>query len=97
MLCEGLYQLWPEAGQAVAVTSREAGAHTLLWRLGVLFCLGELEVQVRREGAEKVQDVGPAVVTHDAFGLHAGAQLHRAVIVVEHLVALYSQWFAGFI
>lgn len=74
----------------MAVTSREAGAQTLLWRLGVLLRLRELEVQVRREGAEEVQDVRPAVITHDAFGLHAGAQLHWAVIVVEHLVALDS-------
>lgn len=75
---------------------REAGAPTLLWRLGVLR-LRELEVKVRREGAKEVQDVRPAVITHDAFGLHAGAKLHWAVVVVEHLVALDSQRFAGFI
>lgn len=97
MLCEGLYQLWPEAGQAVVVASREAGAQTLLWRLGVLLRLRELEVQIRREGAEEVQNVGPTVVTHDAFGLHAGAQLNWAVVVVEHLVALDSQLSAGII
>lgn len=97
MLCEGLHQLWPEAGQAVAVTSREARPQTLLWGPGVLLCLRELEVQVRREGAEEVQDVGPAVVTHNAFGLHAGAQLNWAVVIVEHLVVLDPQWFAGFV
>lgn len=46
---------------------------------------------------EEVQDVGPAVVTHDAFGLHAGAKLHWAVVLVEHSVLLDSQQFAGFI
>lgn len=97
MLCESLYQLWPESGQAVAVTSREARASTLFWCLGILLHLWELEVKVRREGVEEVQDVGPAVVTHDAFGLHTGAKLHWAVVLVEHSVLLDSQQFAGFI
>lgn len=74
----------------MAVTSWEPRAKTLLRHLGVLLRLVILEVQVRREGAKEVQDVGPAVITHDAFGLHAGAKLHRAVIVIEHQVALDS-------
>lgn len=90
MLDEGLYQLRSEAGQAVTVTSWKTKASTLFWHVSVLLCLRELEVQVRREGAEEVQHVGSAVVTHNAFGLHARAKLHWAVVVVEHLVPLDS-------
>lgn len=90
MLDEGLYQLWSQAGQAVMVTPWITEALTLLRHLLTLLCLWELEVKVRGEGPEKVQDVGSAVITQDAFGLDARAELHWAVIVVKHLVTLDS-------
>lgn len=90
MLDKGLYQLRSQAGQAVMMTTWITKALTLLWHLPTLLCLRELEVKVRGEGPEKVQDVGSAVIAQDAFGLDARAKLHRAVVVVEHPVTLDS-------
>lgn len=90
MLDEGLYQLRSQAGQAVMMMTWITKALTLLWHLPTLLCVRELEVKVRGEGPEKVQDVGSAVITQDAFGLDARAKLHRAVVVVEHPVTLDS-------
>lgn len=90
VLDEGLYQLQSQAGQAVMMSPWETKALTLLRHLRALLCVWQLEVKVGGEGAEKVQDVGSSVITQDAFGLDAGAKLHWAVAVVEHLVTLDS-------
>lgn len=90
VLDEGLYQLWSQAGQAVIMSLWVTKALTLLRHLHLLLCLWELEVKVRGEGPEEVQDVGSSIITQDAFGLNARAKLHWAVAVVEHLVTLDS-------
>lgn len=90
MLDEGLDQLWSQAGQAVTVSPWVTRDLALLWHLPPLLCLLELEVGVRGEGPEEVQDVRSSVITQDAFGLDARAKLHWDVVVVEHLVTLDS-------
>ncbi|TNN66418.1 hypothetical protein EYF80_023325 [Liparis tanakae] len=85
MLDEGLHQLWSQTGQAVMVSPWVTKDQTLLRHLPPLLCLWELEVKVRGEGSEEVQNVWPSVITQDAFGLDARAKLHRAVALVEHL------------
>lgn len=97
VLDEGLYQLWSQAGQAVRMMLWITKLPTSLWGLPTTLCVCELEVEVRRKGPEEVQDVGSAVVTQDAFGLNAGAQLHLHVVLVEHLVALNAQRVTGLI
>lgn len=90
MLNKGLDQLWSQAGKGVVMTPWISKALTFLWHLSAALCVWELEVQVWGEGPEKIQDVGSAVITKDAFGLDARAKLHRAVVMVKDLVTLDS-------
>lgn len=90
VLDEGLFQLWPQAGQAVVMTAWETETRAHIWHLAALLCHTKLEVQVRGAGTEQVQYVGSAVISHDAFSLNARTKLHLAVVVVEHLVTLNS-------
>lgn len=90
MLDEGLDQLWSQAGQAVTMLPWVTETLTHLRHLPPLLRHWVLEVKVGGEGPEKVQYVRSSVITQDAFGLDAGAELHRAVAVVEHVVTLDS-------
>lgn len=90
VLNERLDQLWSQAGKGVVMTAWKSKALTFLWHFSAVLCIWELEVQVWGEGPEKVQDVGSAVITKDAFGLDTRAKLHRAVVVVKDLVTLDS-------
>ena len=85
MLNEGLDELLAQAGQAVAV---QAGKALLLGLWGKLLPLHGQEVEVGWEGAEEVQDVVAPVVADDALALHGGAELHRLVLLVQHVVPL---------
>lgn len=91
VLDEGLHQLRSQAGQAVRMMSWITKLPAFFWNLPSILCVWELEVEVRWKSPEKVQDIGSAVITQDAFGLNARAELDLHVVVVKHLVALNSQ------
>lgn len=90
VLNEGFDQLCSQAGKDVVMTAWISKALTFLWHLSAVLCIWKLEVQVRGEGPEKVQDVGSTVITKDAFGLDTRAKLHWAVVMVKDLVTLDS-------
>lgn len=65
------------AGEALALA---------LWRQ--LLSIHRQEVEVRREGTEKVQNVVAAIISDDALTLDRGAQLHCLIFLVQHAVPL---------
>lgn len=69
------------AGEALALT---------LWRQ--LLSIHRQEVEVRREGTKKVQNIVSAIISNDALTLDGGAQLHCLIFLVQHAVPLDLQF-----
>ena len=80
-LYEGFDQLLAQADQLVSMRRRKS----VLLGDGADFFTGDVEeVDVRRKGAQEVEDVVAPVVAHDPLALDGGDQLHRFVLVVEN-------------
>lgn len=92
MLYKGLNELLAQASQAMAMLSGET---KLLALGGELFSFHWQEVEVRREGTQKVQDVMAPIIANDTLTLHRGAKLYRGVFLVEHSMPLHLQGAAG--
>lgn len=69
--------------------AREALEPTLLQKL---LSVHKQEVEVRREGTQKIQDIVASIISNDALALDGGAKLHRFVFLVQNAVPLYLKF-----
>lgn len=96
VLDEGLHQLRPEAGQAVAVTPREAEAAARCGNF-LLSLSRQQEVQIRRESPQEVQNVRTSIAAKYPDCGDGRPELHRAAAVVQDSVRLDPQRLTAFI
>lgn len=92
MLYKGLNKFLAQTSQAMTMLSWETQFLTIRRKF---FPFHRQEIEIGREGAQKVQDVMAAVVTNYTFTFHRGANLHRGVFLVEHSMLLHFQRATG--
>lgn len=92
MLYKGLNKLLPQASQAMPMLSWEIQLLALRCKF---FSFHRQEIEIGREGAQKVQDVMAAIITDYTFTFHRRAKLHRGILLVEHSMSLHLQRATG--
>lgn len=89
MLNKGLDEFLAQTSQAVAMLTGEALALALQRKL---FSIQHQKVEVRRESAQKVQDIMASIIPDDALRLDGGAQLHTLIFLIQDAVLLNLKW-----